>query len=129
MKNYGINPDRKQGDRSVVPLILAGGQGTRIRHILKDIPKPMYEVDGCPFIGWVCRFLSRQGFRDAVVSTGYRAESIRDYFSGNPVDSMQVECCQEHKSLGTAGGFWFSASQSRFRPKAWMVLIQLGDWR
>ena len=43
--------------------ILAGGQGTRVRHILGDTPKPMAIVAGRPFLEWVVRYLTAQGVK------------------------------------------------------------------
>lgn len=60
--------------------ILAGGQGTRLREITgPDIPKPMVDVCGKPFLYWLIQEMRRQGFEDITISTGYKAEVIEDY--------------------------------------------------
>jgi len=51
-------------------IILAGGFGTRIKHLLGDLPKPMAPVNGRPFLEWVVRWLAAQGVRRVVLSTG-----------------------------------------------------------
>ena len=56
----------------VVAVVLAGGFGTRVAHLLAGIPKPMVPVAGKPFLEWVVRCLARQGIRKAILSTGHR---------------------------------------------------------
>ena len=102
-------------------VILAGGFGTRIRHLLGDMPKPMYPVLGRPFLYWVLRYFVRQGLRRFVLSTGYRAELIEQYFATTPVRGATVVCVRETKPLGTAGGFLNAVAGSGFTPSTWLV--------
>ena len=61
-------------------VILAGGKGTRLGDLTKDIPKPMVEVCGKPFLHWLIERYVEQGFADnIVVSTGYQKEIITNY--------------------------------------------------
>ena len=55
-------------------VILAGGLGTRLRHIVPDRPKPMIEVRGKPFVEWVIDYLARQGVCDICLSIGFMPE-------------------------------------------------------
>lgn len=60
--------------------ILAGGKGTRLREITgPDIPKPMADVHGRPFLYWLIEEMRRQGFEAIRVNTGYKAEVIENY--------------------------------------------------
>ncbi len=86
-------------------VILAGGFGTRVRHLLPDVPKPMAPVAGRPFIEWVVRFFARHGGTEFVLSTGYLAEKIEAHFAREPVRGVRVTCRPETTPLGTAGGF------------------------
>ena len=61
---HSLGPD-------VAAVILAGGFGTRIRHLLADLPKPMAPVAGRPFVEWVARFLARQGVTRMVICAGF----------------------------------------------------------
>jgi D-glycero-alpha-D-manno-heptose 1-phosphate guanylyltransferase len=93
-------------------VILAGGLGTRIKHVLPDLPKPLAPVYGRPFLEWVIRYLRRQGFDEIVVSSGYMAEKIAQAGLG-------VECVAEPAPLGTAGGFLHAI---KGKPKGpWLV--------
>ena len=86
-------------------VILAGGFGTRVRHLLPDVPKPMAPVRGRPFIEWVVRYFAKKGCADFTLSTGYLAEVIARHFETQPVPNVRVTCRPETTPLGTAGGF------------------------
>ena len=86
-------------------VILAGGFGTRVRHLLPNLPKPMAPVAGRPFIEWVVRFYARYGCTEFVLSTGYLADVIDAHFARQPVARVRVTCRPETTPLGTAGGF------------------------
>jgi NDP-sugar pyrophosphorylase family protein len=103
-------------------VVLAGGFGTRIKHLLGDLPKPMAPVNGRPFLEWVVRWLAAQKVRRVVLSTGYLAEVVEQHFRSQPVAGVSVTCVPETKPLGTAGGFLNAARQSRLRPAAWFLL-------
>lgn len=85
-------------------IILAGGFGTRVRHLLPGIPKPMAVVCGRPFIEWVVRYYAACGFHRFILSTGYLAGVIAKHFSHQPVAGVDVCSRVETSPLGTAGG-------------------------
>ncbi len=103
-------------------VILAGGLGTRLRSVLPDLPKPMAPVAGRPFVEWVVRFLARQGVRQVVLSTGYKASVVEEHFARTVVDGVAVRCAPEPSPLGTAGGFLHAAQAMPEPPEAWMIL-------
>jgi NDP-sugar pyrophosphorylase family protein len=112
---------------SVVPekitaVVLAGGFGTRIKHLLGDLPKPMASVNGKPFIEWVVRYLAAQKIRSVILSTGHLAETIEKHFQSQPVTGVKVSCVPETKPLGTAGGFLNAIRDANEKPAAWLVL-------
>ncbi|MBD2363485.1 NTP transferase domain-containing protein [Anabaena minutissima FACHB-250] len=106
----------------VIAVILAGGYGTRIKHLLKGVPKPMVSVAGRPFVEWVVRYLKTQGITKAIISTGYLAEVIEQHFQTHPVDGVQIICCRENIPLGTAGGFLNAVHHSEDVPNIWLVV-------
>ena len=106
----------------ITAVVLAGGFGTRIKHLLGDLPKPMAPVNGKPFVEWVVRYLAKQGVRNVILSTGHLAETVERHFAPQPVKNVRVFCVPETTPLGTAGGFLNAAHSAREKPAAWMVL-------
>lgn len=90
---------------NITAVILAGGFGTRIKHLLGDLPKPMAPVYGKPFVEWIVRYLAAQQIRQVILSTGYMAESVERHFRSQPIENVQIHCVPETSPLGTAGGF------------------------
>lgn len=106
----------------ITAVVLAGGFGTRIRHLLGDLPKPMMPVAGRPFLEWVVRYLAAQKIRRVILSTGYRAETVANHFAAQPVKGVHVTCVPETQPLGTAGGFLNAARGAAEKPAAWLIL-------
>jgi len=106
----------------ITAVILAGGFGTRIKHLLGDLPKPMAPVSGKPFAEWVVRYLAAQKIRNMILSTGYAAETVEKHFQSQPVKNVRVTCVPETKPLGTAGGFLNAARVANEKPEAFLVL-------
>jgi NDP-sugar pyrophosphorylase family protein len=103
-------------------VILAGGFGRRIQHLLPDLPKPMAPVNGRPFLEWVVRYLAAQKIHRIILSTGHLAETIARHFQSQPVKNVRVTCVPEAEPLGTAGGFLNAICGTGEKPAAWLVL-------
>lgn len=103
-------------------VVLAGGFGTRIKHLLGDLPKPMAPVNGKPFVEWIVRYLAAQKIRHVILSTGYAAETVERHFQSQPVGNVRVNCVPETSPLGTAGGFLNAISNSKEKSEAYLVL-------
>jgi D-glycero-alpha-D-manno-heptose 1-phosphate guanylyltransferase len=84
-------------------VILAGGLGTRIRHLLPDLPKPLAPVAGRPFLEWVVRFLYAQGVTRIVIATGYLGDRIDEFAKTLILPGLELSCVREPAPLGTAG--------------------------
>ena len=84
--------------------VLAGGLGTRLRDVVSDVPKPMAPVAGRPFLAWLLDgWLDRcWRFDQVVLSVGYRAEIIRQFF-GDQYQGVRVRYVEEDRPLGTGG--------------------------
>ena len=81
-------------------LILAGGQGSRLRSVSGSTPKGMVLIAGKPFLHLLYTSLIQQGFQRIIFCTGYGAEAIEEYFRRlNPA----VFFSREQTPLGTAG--------------------------
>ena len=83
-------------------VILAGGFGTRLSHVLGNVPKPMAPVYGKPFLTYLLRRLEQAGAKHIILATGYRHEVIEQYF-GTHYRSLQLSYSREDKPLFTGG--------------------------
>jgi NDP-sugar pyrophosphorylase family protein len=106
----------------VAAVILAGGLGTRIRHLLPAVPKPMAPVAGRPFLEWVARYLAKHGVNRMVISTGYMNGVVEQHFQNQPVKGASIRCVAEDEPLGTGGGFLHAVQAAGEPPPAWLVL-------
>lgn len=86
-----------------IAIVLAGGLGTRLGEMTKNIPKPMVEVDGKPVIAYVLDELIGQGINTIVLSLGYKADVIIDYVEKNYSGKAEIEYVVEKDLLGTGG--------------------------
>ncbi len=87
-------------------LILAGGRGTRLMPLTKDVPKPLIKVRGKPLLEHNLELLKRFGIRDVIISVGYLHEQIKEYFKDGAAFGVNITYLDEdiEKSpLGTAG--------------------------
>ena len=89
-------------------VVLAGGLGRRLRHLHPDVPKPLIEVAGRPFLAWVLDHLAREGVSRTVISAGHLGEAIERWLSSRPSFDLAVSCAREPEPLGTAGGFAYA---------------------
>ena len=53
---------------NIAAVILAGGYGTRVKHLLPNIPKPMASVVDKPFLEWIICYLKQQGITQQILS-------------------------------------------------------------
>jgi NDP-sugar pyrophosphorylase family protein len=88
------------GPRAV---ILAGGQGMRLRPYTSVLPKPLMPVGDRPILDIVLRQLRHKGFGRATISTGYLAELIEAFFGDGGRIGLPVDYVREDEPLGTAG--------------------------
>ena len=90
-------------------LILAGGQGTRLRPLTESIPKPVLPLAGRPHIAYVIDWLQSHGVDDVVVSCGFLAQGVRDALDG--MTGPTVRFATEPEPRGTAGAIRFAADE------------------
>lgn len=83
-------------------LILAGGLGTRLQSVVKDVPKPMAPVHGKPFLSYVLDYWLKQGISRFVLSVGYLSHTIQGYF-GSFYHNAAIDYVHEPEPLGTGG--------------------------
>ena len=84
-------------------LILVGGLGTRLQPVVSDVPKPMADVNGRPFLEYVINHLKKFGITNIVLATGYMHEKIESYFGNGSKFGVKITYSREPEPLGTGG--------------------------
>lgn len=84
-------------------VILAGGLGTRLWPITRDVPKPMVPVAGVPYLHHQLKLLGRQSIRDVVLLIGYLGEQIQEHFGDGRQLDLHIRYSREPQPLGTGG--------------------------
>jgi mannose-1-phosphate guanylyltransferase / phosphomannomutase len=82
---------------------MAGGEGTRLRPMTANQPKPLLPVANRPIMEHVLRLLRRHGFTDTVVTVQFLAALVRNYFGDGEDFGMDLQYATEEMPLGTAG--------------------------
>lgn len=85
-------------------VILAGGFGTRLRHLTDNIPKPLLPVAGKPVLEWTLDHLRNYNIKRVIFALHHNADKIKEHF-GNEYNGIRLEYYIEEKPLGTAGIF------------------------
>ena len=88
-------------------VLMAGGRGTRISELFPDIPKPLIPIQGIPVLEREIISLRDQGFTDIILTIGYMAEKIQEYFGNGEKWGVKIEYFVEDKPLGNAGALFF----------------------
>lgn len=88
-------------------VLMAGGRGTRISELFPDIPKPLIPIDNIPVLEREIISLRDQGFTDIILTIGYMAEKIQEYFGSGEKWGVKIEYFVENKPLGNAGALFF----------------------
>lgn len=87
---------------SFTAIILAGGFGTRLRPVVRDLPKPMAPIRNRPFLDYQLIWLQRYGCRKAVLCTGHLADSVSSHY-GKVFKGVELNYSEEKEPLGTGG--------------------------
>jgi D-glycero-alpha-D-manno-heptose 1-phosphate guanylyltransferase len=93
-------------------IVLAGGEGRRLRAVVSDLPKPMADVAGRPFLWWLMTRLEQQQVRRVILSVGYKADAIQSYF-GNVFSGIELAYSVETEPLGTGGAIRLALEKAR----------------
>lgn len=83
-------------------IVLAGGMGTRLKSAVKEVPKPMADINGEPFLEYLLRYLAQFKIGKIILSVGYKYEIIQNYFK-NDRYGIEIVYAVERTPLGTGG--------------------------
>ncbi len=84
-------------------VILAGGEGTRLRPYTTVLPKPLMPIGDRPVLDIVVRQLKAHGFERITIATGYLAELIEAFFRDGETYGIPIDYYREREPLGTVG--------------------------
>ena len=90
-------------DRDNPIVIMAGGLGSRLYPLTKDLPKPMIEISGKPILEIIINKFANEGFKNIFLCVNYKSEIIKDYFKDGANFRVNISYIEEDKRLGTAG--------------------------
>ena len=99
---------------------MAGGEGTRLRPMTANQPKPLLPVVNKPIMEHVLRLLKRHGFDETVVTVQFLASLIRTYFGDGDELGMHLSYATEELPLGTAGSV--KNAEDELRDDAFLVI-------
>lgn len=84
-------------------VILAGGKGTRLGNLTKNLPKSLVSIQGKPFLEYQLEFIKKNGIRDIVICVGHLGTQIQERFGDGGSFGMNIRYSIEDNLLGTAG--------------------------
>jgi dTDP-glucose pyrophosphorylase len=83
--------------------ILAGGLGSRMGNLTKNLPKPMLKINKKSILENQINFFKKKGFYNFIISVNYLSNKIINYFRNGKKFDLNIKYCKEKKFLGTAG--------------------------
>jgi mannose-1-phosphate guanylyltransferase len=89
-------------------LILAGGEGTRLRPLTSTMPKPVVPLVDRPFIVYMLEWLARHGVDDVILSCGFMADGVRSVLGEGSDLGIRLRYVEEPRPLGTGGALKFA---------------------
>lgn len=84
-------------------VVMAGGEGTRLRPLTSQRPKPLVPIGNQPIMEHILTLLKRHGITDVVATLYYLGDEIRDYFGDGSDFDIPIHYTTETVPLGTAG--------------------------
>jgi mannose-1-phosphate guanylyltransferase/phosphomannomutase len=87
----------------VKAVLMAGGEGTRLRPLTSNQPKPMVPIVGKPCMEHIVELLKEHGFEDIIVTLAFMPQAIRGYFGAGESHGVSIRYSVEESPMGTAG--------------------------
>lgn len=109
-------------DRPNVVVLMAGGEGRRLRPLTESVPKPLLSVGPRPILETIMMRFIENGFRRFYISVNYKAELVEAHFGDGSALGVDVRYLREDRQMGTAGALGLLPE----RPDA-PVLVMNGD--
>jgi mannose-1-phosphate guanylyltransferase/phosphomannomutase len=100
-------------------VVMAGGEGTRLRPLTSNQPKPMVPIVGKPCMEHILELLRAHGFGEVVVTLAFMPQAIRGYFGDGEALGIEIDYSIEEQPLGTAGSVRLASAQL---PETFLVI-------
>ncbi len=91
-------------------LVLAAGEGTRLRPLTSNIPKPLLPVAGKPFLSHVFNALCSAGVSEIALLVGWKANRIKEYYGDGSELGLKITYLEQRERLGTANAIGHAES-------------------
>ena len=108
--------------RKIEAIILGGGFGTRLRHVVSDRQKILAEVNGRPFIFYLLDQLCEAGIRRVTLCTGYKGAYVKKTIGGK-YRGLAIQYCHEEEPLGTGGAL----GNAKAMISSELIMVMNGD--
>ncbi|MGZ4411775.1 MAG: sugar phosphate nucleotidyltransferase, partial [Gaiellaceae bacterium] len=92
-------------------VVMAGGEGTRLRPLTSNQPKPMVSIVGKPCMEHIVELLRSHGIDEIVITLAFMPQAIRSYFGDGEPLGVPIEYSVEETPLGTAGSVRLAADK------------------
>ena len=92
-------------------VVMAGGEGTRLRPLTSNQPKPMVSIVGKPCMEHIVELLREHGFEDVIITVAFLPQAIRSYFGDGEGLGLNIQYSVEESPLGTAGSVRLAGDQ------------------
>ena len=103
-------------------VVMAGGEGTRLRPLTSNQPKPMVPIVGKPCMEHILELLKTHGLEDVIVTLAFLPQAIRSYFGDGESLGLNISYSVEETPLGTAGSVRLATRRQEEK-----VLVISGD--
>jgi dTDP-glucose pyrophosphorylase len=112
--------ERERHPNSVI--LMAGGEGRRLRPLTENTPKPMLRLGGKPILERLITSFKSKGFSNFYISLNYKGEQIKEYFGGGESLGVNIKYLEEIDKMGTAGALSLIEEQ-----QSMPLLVMNGD--
>src|SRR3990172_2482770 len=99
-------------------VVMAGGEGTRLRPLTSNQPKPMVPIVGKPCMEHIVELLRTHGFDEVIVTLAFLPQAIRGYFGDGEALGIPIVYSVEESPLGTAGSVRLPAGRPPHPPSS-----------
>jgi mannose-1-phosphate guanylyltransferase len=90
-------------------IVLVGGEGTRLRPLTNEVPKPALTLVDRPFLAYMVEWLARHGVTEVVLACGFRPDVLREALGDSEHEGVRLTYVTEPERRGTAGAIRFAA--------------------